>query len=108
MDNITLKIMATQKVSTVNPPTILVHNSITKAFITKRNNPNVTIVKGNVSSTIIGLIKILSSPSTTATTIAVKGPATLTPGKKCAIPKTKAVVTIILIIKPIITNLKFQ
>ena len=68
--------MATQNESTVKPPTILVHNNITKAFITNKNNPKVTIVKGNVNNTIIGFIKILSKPKTIATSIAVNGPAT--------------------------------
>lgn len=77
-----LKNIATQNVSTVNPPTILVHSKIIKAFTTNKNKPKVTIVKGKVSNTMIGLIKILSNPKTTATTIAVKGPATCTPGKK--------------------------
>lgn len=81
-DNMMLKNMATQNESTVNPPTILVHNSIIKPFTTNKNNPKVTIVKGKVSNTMMGLIKILSSDNTTATTIAVNGPATFTPGKK--------------------------
>ena len=70
-DKIILKIMATQKESTVNPPTILVQSKIIKAFTTNRNNPKVTIVKGKVNKTIIGLMKILRSPNTTATSIAV-------------------------------------
>lgn len=74
--------MATHKVSTVKPPTILVHNNITRPLTTNKNNPKVTIVKGKVNNTIMGLIKILSSAKTTATTIAVNGPATCTPGKK--------------------------
>ena len=63
--------MATQNVSTVKPPTILVHNNIIKAFTTNKNNPKVTIVKGKVNNTIIGFIKILSNPKTTATITAV-------------------------------------
>lgn len=82
MDKIILKNTATQNVSTVKPPTILVHNNIIKPFTTNKNNPKVTIVKGKVNNTMMGLIKILSNPKTTATTIAVKGPATFTPGKK--------------------------
>jgi hypothetical protein len=81
-DNIMLKNIATQIESTEKPPTILVHNNIIKPFNTNKNNPKVNIVNGNVSKTMIGFIKILSSPKTTATTIAVKGPATCTPGKK--------------------------
>ena len=75
-DKIMLKNIATQNVSTVKPPTILVHSNMTNALITNKNKPKVTIVNGSVNNTIIGLIKILSNPKTTATTIAVKGPAT--------------------------------
>ena len=70
-DNMILKIKAVQKVSTLNPPTILVHNKIISALITNKNNPKVIIVTGSVSMTNIGLIKILSNPKTTATIKAV-------------------------------------
>ena len=70
-DNITLKNRAVQKVSTLNPPTIFVHNSIISALITNKNNPNVRIVTGNVKITIIGLIKMFSNPNTIATKNAV-------------------------------------
>lgn len=41
------------------------------AFITKRNNPRVKKVTGNVNNTKTGLTKRFSSPRTMATIIAV-------------------------------------
>lgn len=75
-DNTILKNNAVQKVSTLNPPTIFVHNKIINAFMTNKNNPNVIIVTGNVSITNIGLMNILSNPRTIATINAVVNPAT--------------------------------
>ncbi len=75
-DKIILKNKAVQKVSTLNPPTIFVHNKIINALITNKNNPNVMMVTGNVSITNIGLINILSNPRTIATINAVVNPAT--------------------------------
>lgn len=71
IDKTILKSMAIQKESTVKPPTIFVQSKIIMAFTTNKNNPNVTIVKGKVNTTIIGLINTLRSPKTTATTAAV-------------------------------------
>lgn len=79
IDNTTLKSNAVQKVSTLNPPTILVHNKIIIALITNKNNPKVTMVKGSVNNTNMGFIKILSNPNTTATSKAVTKPSTCTP-----------------------------
>ena len=76
MDNMILKKSAVQNESTLNPPTILSHNMMIKALITNKNNPKVTKVNGNVNITKMGLIKILSSPRTTATIKAVVKPAT--------------------------------
>ena len=75
-DKIILKNKAVQKVSTLNPPTIFVHNKIINALITNKNNPKVMMVTGNVSITNIGLINILSNPRTIATINAVVNPAT--------------------------------
>ena len=75
-DKIILKNKAVQNVSTLNPPTILVHNKIISALITNKNNPKVMMVTGNVSITNIGLINILSNPRTIATINAVVNPAT--------------------------------
>lgn len=75
-DNIKLKNKAVKKVSTLKPPTIFVHNKIISALITNKNNPKVTIVTGKVSTTKMGLIKILSNPRTMATINAVVNPAT--------------------------------
>ena len=98
-DKIILKNKAVQNVSTLNPPTIFVHNKIISALITNKNNPKVIIVTGNVSITNIGLIKILSNPRTIATINAVVNPATRTPGIKFAISNTKPEVIRILISK---------
>ena len=75
-DKMILKNNAVQKVSTLNPPTIFVHNKIINAFMTNKNNPKVMMVTGNVSITNIGLINILSNPRTIATINAVVNPAT--------------------------------
>lgn len=75
-DNMILKRKAVQNESTLNPPTILVHNKIINALITNKNKPKVRMVTGNVNMTNIGLINILSKPKTTATINAVVNPAT--------------------------------
>ncbi len=75
-DKIILKNKAVQKVSTLNPPTIFVHNKIINALITNKNNPKVMMVTGNVSITNIGLMNMLSNPRTIATINAVVNPAT--------------------------------
>ena len=67
---------AVQNESTLNPPTILVHNKIIIALMTSKNNPKVRIVTGKVSIINIGLINMLSKPKTTATIRAVVKPAT--------------------------------
>ena len=75
-DNIMLNNNAVQKLSTLKPPTILSHNRIINALMTSRNSPKVINVIGNVSITMMGLIKILSKPRTTATIKAVVKPST--------------------------------
>jgi hypothetical protein len=70
---------AVQKVSTLNPPTILVHKRIIKALITSRNNPKVSSVTGRVNKIKRGLIKTLSKLKTTATITDVVKLATKTP-----------------------------
>ena len=92
IDKIMLNNKAVQKLLTANPPTIFVHNSIINALITNRNNPKVSSVTGNVSSTKIGLIKMFKSPKTTATIIDVVKLATETPGIKCAMTMTRSAV----------------
>ena len=67
IDKMRLKNKAVQKVSTVKPPTILVHKRISIALITNKKSPKVSMVTGKVSITNMGLIKILSKPRTTAT-----------------------------------------
>lgn len=79
MESTKLKSKAVQKESTTNPPTILVHKTITKPLIIKRKNPKVTMVNGRVSTTIMGLIKILIRPKTNATINEVTKLATCTP-----------------------------
>lgn len=75
-DKMILKNKAVQKVSTLNPPTIFVHNKIINALMTSKNNPKVIMVTGKVSITNIGLINILSNPRTMATINAVVNPLT--------------------------------
>lgn len=86
--------IAVQKLSTANPPTILVHNKMINALITNKNNPKVIRVTGNVSSTRMGLTNRFNNPKTIATIIEVVKLATETPGIKWAITITRMAVTI--------------
>lgn len=66
--------------STVNPGTksVVIRNII--ALTTKMNNPNVSMVKGKVSKTRTGLIKVLITPKTIAARSADVKVETLIPG----------------------------
>lgn len=92
MESIKLKSKAVQKESTTNPPTILVHKTITKPLMINRNNPKVTMVNGKVSTTIMGLIKILMSPKTNATINEVTKLSKCTPDIKFESSNTKPAV----------------
>lgn len=80
---------AVQKDSTLNPPTIFVHNKIRHAFITNRKIPRVKIVTGSVNNTKIGFTKMFNSPKTIATIIEVEKFFTWTSRIKCDIINTK-------------------
>jgi hypothetical protein len=54
------------------------------AFITSKNNPKVRMVTGSVNNTRIGFTIKFKIARTTATIIAVKYPATATPGRNLA------------------------
>lgn len=77
---------AVQNPETLKFGTIFAASIISKAFITKENNPNVRIVRGRVNKVIIGLMKIFIIPSTTAKTMAEKI-VMVTPGIKYAANK---------------------
>lgn len=66
---------------TSKPGTIKAVSLIKRALIIKVKNPKVRIFMGKVKSTIIGLIKALIIPKTSATTRAVRKEATLNPGR---------------------------
>lgn len=86
-----LKSTAHQKLSTVNPGTIIPTNKINKALIIIRNRPNEIIVIGRVRRTSKGLSNTFKIPKTNATSSAVKKFSTWTPGKTyAAITITKA------------------
>ncbi len=70
-DSMILNNSAVKNELTLKPPTIPSHNNIIKALIINRKKPSVINVIGNVKITKIGLIKILSNPSTIATNNAV-------------------------------------
>ena len=89
IERIILKIKAVQKELTLNPVTNCEHNKIITALITNKNNPNESIVTGNVNRTNIGFTIALSRPKTTATITAVLKLATSTVVIKCAMPITK-------------------
>jgi len=80
-DNNKLNNRAIQKPSTEKPVIKLFAIKMIKALITNKNKPKVTTVIGKVKITKIGLTKILSRPSTTATIMAAPKPETSTPGK---------------------------
>lgn len=103
-ERIMLNINAVQNEFTLNPSTSLEHNKIINALMANKNNPNVTMVTGNVNITKIGLINMLSNPKTTATIKAVVKSATLTLVIKWEISKTKPEVIRILISSFISSN----
>lgn len=96
-DKTTLNSSALQKFSTAKPGTSSSHSSIITALITNRNSPKVNIVAGSVKSISTGFTKILSKPSTNATSNAADHPCTATPGNRCESISTNIVVNIILI-----------
>ncbi len=61
--------------------------------MTKVNNPNVSIVSGNVKSKSAGFMKAFRTPKRTATTIAVTNESTRTPDRTYALMKTAALLT---------------
>ena len=67
---------------TSNPGTIFEASNTNKALITKKNNPRVRIVIGNVKITKIGLTKTFKTPKTIATNKAVIQVSIETPGIK--------------------------
>lgn len=73
---------AHQKPSTVNPGTMWLVKSISKALITKRNKPNVRIVIGKVKIIKIGFKKTFRKESTIATAKAVTKFSTWIPGNR--------------------------
>ena len=66
IDNKTLKITALKNPLTTKPFTNLSQIKMIIALITSKNNPNVTMVTGNVKKTIMGFTKALSKPKTMA------------------------------------------
>jgi hypothetical protein len=60
-----------QKLSIENPLTNLLASNTRMVLTTKRNNPSVIIVTGNVRNTRIGLMKVFRIARTTAKMIAV-------------------------------------
>lgn len=106
---------AVQKLETAKPSTILAQSMIISALMTRRNNPKVIKVTGNVRSTRIGFMNKFNNPKTTATIIAVTKlsdespcvPPRKTPGMKCAMTITKTAVIKILMSRFISLLLKF-
>lgn len=70
IDNRTLKIKAVQNPLTPNPSINLSAKRIIRALITKRNNPRVKMVTGNVKIIKIGFTKRLRIAKTKATIMA--------------------------------------
>jgi len=75
------KSKAHQKPATENPGTIQAQSIISKALMTRVNNPKVKILIGNVKITRIGLIIALIMPKTTAIKSAVIKLSIFTPGR---------------------------
>jgi hypothetical protein len=74
---------AVQNPETEKSGTIRAANKIKVAFITRENRPSVSIVIGNVSTKIIGLMNIFITPNTTAK-ISAPDKVTDTPGSTYA------------------------
>ena len=72
MDNKTLKSIAHQIPSTINPSISLSASKIIKAFITSKNKPSVIIVIGKVRIMSTGFTSKFKMERTTATKIAVR------------------------------------
>lgn len=99
IERIILKRSAHQKPFTLNPGTISETKSISSAFITKVNNPNVMIFIGRVSKIMNGFMKKFTIHKTIATTSALKNPDTTTHGSIYAVNKTDtALITILRIV----------
>lgn len=69
---IRLKIMAVRRPFTEKPGTMALIRRIMMPFMTNIKRPRVTMVKGRVKKTRIGLITALAIPRTTATIKAVR------------------------------------
>ena len=77
-----LNMMAQINPVTVNPSTNRLANHITSPFITNEKRPRVKRFIGKVNILITGLIKVLITDNTTATTTAVKKLSTATFGRR--------------------------
>ena len=84
MDSNILKSTAIQKPFTAKPSIKASASRIMTALITSRNNPSVITVMGNVRTTRTGLTMSFNNAKTTATMMALKYPATATPGRSFA------------------------
>jgi hypothetical protein len=84
-DRTTENSIAHQKPATPNPGTMYEESMMSRAFMTKVNKPRVKTFIGSVSRTIIGFMKALIAPSTTARISATKKPSIFTPGKTYAV-----------------------
>lgn len=96
---------AIQKLFTAKLSNSSLANRIINALMTNKNNPNVTMVIGNVRSIRIGFKMAFNKPSTMATIIAPKNPATSTPGRTFASMTTATAVNNIRMIKFICSKL---
>ncbi len=74
-----------------NPVTTNDANQKNNAFNTIPNNPSVKMFTGSVKSEMIGLIKVLTNPSTSATNNATTNDVTEIPGTKYAVASTASV-----------------
>ena len=100
-------ISAHKNPSTLNPGTKFAVKIITKAFITKVNNPKVRILIGRVNIKRIGFTKALITPNTTAATKAAVKLETVTPGSKYEVTKIAKALTTQLIKMLIVLLLLF-
>jgi hypothetical protein len=75
---------APQKPYTVNPGTNQEANQKARPFMIKINNPKVKKVMGNVRTISTGLIKVLTTPRTSAASIAEKNPLTAKPDTRAS------------------------
>ena len=93
---------AHQKLSMLNPSTILLASNTTNVFTTNKKSPSVINVTGNVNKISNGRTNMFNNASTRANTNAVQKSVTCTPPSICASANETAATTNMRMRKPIV------